>query len=40
MVTFDNENEYLRFEVNERIFAIPMSSIVIILQATQPVKIP
>ncbi|MCR5816802.1 MAG: chemotaxis protein CheW [Ruminococcus sp.] len=40
MVTFDNENEYLRFEVNERIFAIPMSAIVIILQATQPVKIP
>ena len=40
MITFENENEYLRFEVNGRIFAIPMGNIVIILQATQPVKIP
>lgn len=40
MVTFDNNNEYLRFEVNERVFAVPMNTIVIILQATEPVKIP
>ena len=40
MITFDNKNEYLRFEVNGRIFAIPMGSIVVILQATEPVKIP
>ena len=40
MVTFDSVNEYLRFEFNGRLFAIPMSSIVIILQATEPVKIP
>ena len=40
MITFDNQNEYLRFEVNGRIFAIPMGNIVVILQATQPVKIP
>ncbi|MBO6141033.1 MAG: purine-binding chemotaxis protein CheW [Ruminococcus sp.] len=40
MVTFDNVNEYLRFEVNGRLFAVPMSSIVVILQATKPVKIP
>ncbi len=40
MVTFDSNNEFLRFEVNGRIFAVPMSSIVIILQATEPVKIP
>ena len=40
MVTFDNNNEFLKFEVNGRVFAVPMSSIVIILQATEPVKIP
>ena len=40
MVTFDNVNEYLRFEVNDRLFAVPMSSIVVILQATEPIKIP